>query len=162
MARELSRPGSYENTLSDLARSDHVVWAIQSTGGGNNDTPLTVKYSSGTPKPLQHYLESAENRVVVSTRLHGSLSALLAGKPSVHLGYERKSWGAFHDLGLEQYVLDARRTSATRVLDAVESIRDDPATYWRLIDSRIEAVASQRERLLGSLAVPCHLPTAGQ
>ena len=40
-------------------------------------------------------------------------------------------------------------------LDAVESIRDDPATYWRLIDSRIEAVASQRERLLGSLAVPC-------
>jgi polysaccharide pyruvyl transferase WcaK-like protein len=90
------------------------------------------------------------------------LSALLAGKPSVHLGYERKSWGAFHDLGLEQYVLDARRTSATRVLDAVESIRDDPATYWRLIDSRIEAVASQRERLLGSLAVPCHLPTAGQ
>ncbi len=94
VARELSRPGSYENTLSDLARSDHVVWAIQSTGGGNNDTPLTVKYSSGTPKPLQHYLESAENRVVVSTRLHGSLSALLAGKPSVHLGYERKSWGS--------------------------------------------------------------------
>ncbi|MDV6273485.1 polysaccharide pyruvyl transferase family protein [Rhodococcus erythropolis] len=161
VARQLSRPGSYENTLADLARSDHVVWAIQSTGGGNNDTPLTAKFSQETPKPLRHYLESPENRVVVSTRLHGSLSALLAGKPSVHLGYERKSWGAFHDLGLEQYVLDARRTSATRILDAVESIRDDPASYWNLIDSRIEAVASQRESLLASLAVPCHPPTGG-
>ena len=161
VARDLARPGNYNAKLSDLARHG-FEWAIQSTGGGNNDLPLTVRLSRNeNPPSLKSVLGTRVKRIVVSTRLHGSMAALMAGCPTIHLGYERKSWGAFEDLGLDRYVLNARKCDADTVLSLIDEIGRDPDAYWArvrenlssLSESRLHAITAIQEAARSKAAV---------
>lgn len=143
VARDLAtRPGQYYSLMKDLARSKLFEWAVQSRGRGNNDVPLTNELAGYEAPDLRTVLDRPEKSVVVSTRLHGSMAALIAGVPTIHLSYERKGWGAFNDLGLDDYVLNARRTSSDEVLRLYDRLMKNQDAYW---DSYLRAQSSIKE-----------------
>ena len=80
--------------------------------------------------------------VVVAGRLHAALDAIAAGYPTVHIGYERKSMGAFRDLGLADYVVDAWTGTPDRVVALAGELADDPGPYWKRLEDRFEDLAT--------------------
>ncbi|GMA30387.1 polysaccharide pyruvyl transferase family protein [Litorihabitans aurantiacus] len=149
VARELPGPRNYHRLLDGLGRALGPVWAVQSTASNNNDVPLTARLA-GTDDPplLRDVLAGGTRRVVISTRLHGSMAALLAGSPTIHLSYERKGWGAFEDLGIARHVHNARNVDVDTVLAGVREITEDPATYWASVNERLPAVAARHRELV--------------
>jgi len=149
VARELAGPRSYHRLLAELGKALRPVWAVQSTASNNNDVPLTARLS-GTDDPplLRDVLAEGTRRVVISTRLHGSMAALLAGSPTIHLSYERKGWGAFEDLGIAHHVHNARSVDAETVLDGVRQITDDPGAYWASVNEKLPAIAARHRELV--------------
>ncbi|MFE0748293.1 polysaccharide pyruvyl transferase family protein [Gordonia sp. NPDC058843] len=147
IAREIDRPGTYYDTLRDMSDTGRFDWAVQASARGNNDVPLSQRLAGGCAKPVSEVLNGDQCRVVVSTRLHGALEAILRGYPAVHLGYERKSWGAFEDLGLGEFVLDCRRTSGAEVAKVVDRIENDPDTYWSRVRSAQESMSEASGQL---------------
>lgn len=119
---------------------------VQSAVGANNDEPSTRKVASGAIFDQATLQTMDHARVVVSVRLHGAIMALAAGHYVVHLSYERKGYGAFDDLGLNEYVHNVYSFSPARVADQVRALQHDP-------DARAaydESVARAQERLHGS------------
>ncbi len=89
---------------------------IQSTTGGNNDVPATETLSYHRILSKEEYLkEKGPRRVVIAMRLHAALMALRAGHYVIHLSYERKGFGAFEDLGLEEYVFNVNNFDSHQV-----------------------------------------------
>ncbi|MGC5257541.1 polysaccharide pyruvyl transferase family protein [Gordonia sp. DT218] len=151
VARDIHRAGSYNNLLEEMSISGRFEWALQATGRGNDDSRLSSRLASGPTCPLSLLLDTnSAPRVVVSTRLHGSLQALLRGFPTVHLGYERKSWGAFEDLGIPEYVLNCRRSSLYDVVEKIEAIERDPQDYWSRVSANLDRL-KVRSRYLDEL-----------
>lgn len=151
VARDLPRPRNYYTFLQEVADSRRFEWAVQATGSANNDYPVTSRFSNETPRLLADVLSTDSPRVVVSTRLHGSLSSIIAGFPSIHLTYERKGWSAFKDLGLDDFVMSARDASLTQVLDRVNEITSAPADYWDRISASIPHIEQSRMHVEGEL-----------
>jgi len=147
VARDLEEPRGYYRFLEDVAESDQFEWAVQATGSANNDYPVTERYSSSQPRRLADVLAEAQPRVVVSTRLHGSLSSLIAGYPTIHLTYERKGWSAFKDLGLERYVMSARDATLLGVRERLAEITADPAGYWAQVAESVPRILASSDRL---------------
>jgi polysaccharide pyruvyl transferase WcaK-like protein len=96
---------------------------------------------------LLDLLENGLPGVVVSTRLHGAVQSLLAGVPAVHLGYERKSWSAYEDLGLSDYVHNARSFDPAAVAAQALALVPDPSAFWQRIEERRPALAESSQRL---------------
>lgn len=140
IARDLEAPRSYYDFLRDVAADGGYEWAIQATGGGNDDRPLTERMAGGPVRTLSSILKNDAPRVVVSTRLHGALSSLIAGFPAVHLTYERKGWSAYKDLGLDGYVLSARDATLAQVNDLVRQITKAPTDYWQQVHRSVEQI----------------------
>lgn len=152
VARPLMRPRSYTALLGEVRDSGRFDWAVQSTSGGNNDLPLIKTYGTPDPRPLRDYVTAPEPRLVVSTRLHGSMAALLAGRPSIHLSYERKGWGAFEDMGLSEYVLNARDTTLDEILALSLKIEADLPAYWAAVKQSYGRLRSARGEIRLALA----------
>lgn len=149
VARELAGPRSYHRLLGELGKALRPVWAVQSTASNNNDVPLTARLAGTNDPPLlRDVLAEGTRRVVISTRLHGSMAALLAGSPTIHLSYERKGWGAFEDLGIARHVHNARSVDAETVLAGVREITDDPGAYWASVNENLPAIAARHRELV--------------
>lgn len=151
VARGLPNPRQYLELLHDVSASQRFDWAIQSTGGDNDDRPITYKYSGSAPQVLAVILSERKPRVIVSTRLHGSLAALMAGYPTVHLSYERKGWSAFADLGLDDFVLSARDATLADIDDRVARITADPDSYWNQTTGHVAQIQSRRSAITKEL-----------
>ncbi|BCW07710.1 polysaccharide pyruvyl transferase family protein [Arthrobacter sp. NtRootA1] len=151
VAREISKPRNYYEFLNEASQSKQFEWALQSTGGGNDDLPLTQRLGGSTPRPMAKILAGSEPRIVVSTRLHGALSSLIAGFPAIHLSYERKGWGAYEDIGLGDYVLNARDATMAQVTALMERIRTDPEEFWSRIRAKQAEIRTVEARLLDSI-----------
>lgn len=151
VARDLVAPRSYYDTVGALAEDPRTEFAVQSSIGGNNDVPMSERLAGRPVRSLAEILAESQPHVVISTRLHGSMAALLAGHPSIHLSYERKGWGAFEDLGLSEYVLNARGTSDDEVLQLVDRIHNDPEAYWSRAASRLAEISKYRSDIVGAI-----------
>lgn len=75
----------------------------------------------------------------------------MAGFPAVHLAYERKGWGAYADLGLEDFVHDARSFSPDAVAKQVREIQADPNDFWRRVETSCAALREKHEELVSDL-----------
>ena len=153
VARELPEGGRYEEGLRALARSlGAVVWATQAEGvGSKSDLAFYERLGIRSAGPLRDVLERERPGVVISTRLHGAIQALLAGVPAIHLGYERKSWGAYDDLGLAAYVHGARAFAPDEVARQARKLLADPSEFWEQIEGRRPPLLEASERLTGVL-----------
>ncbi len=97
-------------------------------------------------------LAGPEPGPVVSVRLHGALQALLAGIPAVHLGYERKSWGAYADLGLSVGCTARAASIPTEVAAQVRELVADPGPFWAAVRSGPGACGPSSAALTAELA----------
>ncbi|WP_175481286.1 polysaccharide pyruvyl transferase family protein [Curtobacterium sp. MMLR14_010] len=150
IARKLNnRVGTYTRELMELKRLTDARLLVQSTGRGNDDPAFynDLGFDGIFPTLQQQLLSEARPSVVISVRLHGSLQSLRAGVPTIHLSYERKGWGAFEDLGLSEYVHNARNFSAERVAEQALNLRETSAAYWRAVAGR-EGQLEQSSRLI--------------
>jgi polysaccharide pyruvyl transferase WcaK-like protein len=93
-------------------------------------------------------------RVVVAMRLHAALMALRAGHLVIHLAYERKGYGAFEDLGLDEYVHHAWRLDERRVVDQVSALvgsADARDAYVERLAPRVAAARAARAVMVQAL-----------
>lgn len=130
---------------------------VQSTVGGNDDRPAAATLA---PREMLRrdvlMTPGGQPRVVIAVRLHAALMALAAGHYVVHLAYERKGFGAFGDLGLDDWVHRVNHFDVATVRDQVERLLTEPsvrADYdLRIADAR-QHIIEARERIVRTLRV---------
>ncbi len=154
IGRALPGADRFGERLLDLAgRLGDVSWAVQAEGStAKSDRTFYAALGVPVAGRTADLLERREWGAVVSVRLHGALEALLAGVPAIHLGYERKSWGAYEDLGLAGYVHPARSFAPEAVAAQVAALRADPEPYWAALARRRPALVERSEALDADVA----------
>jgi polysaccharide pyruvyl transferase WcaK-like protein len=152
VARFLPHGDSYRRRLLALRESlPEALWAVQSDGRGNTDSDFYRALDVLPAGRLTKVLSQHPRGVVISVRLHGALQALLAGWPSVHLAYERKGAGAYKDLGLSQWVHDARSFDPSVVRSQVVALSRDPGPMHSRVAESVESLKAQRQGLVEQL-----------
>ena len=152
VARALPHAAGYRDRLRALADAlpDHR-WAVQAAGlGGRSDEAFYGQMGVTPSGPLRHALADSP-AVIVSVRLHGALESLMAGRPAVHLSYERKGWGAYEDLGIGDFVHSARHFDPTKVAAQVSHIQADPGVFWEPLQRRLPDLAERSAALTEQL-----------
>ena len=125
-------------------------FGVQSSSGRTNDDRRLYEHRGvlessvnfgellrSTPRPA----------VILAGRLHAALDAIAAGFPTIHLGYERKSVGAFADLGLDDYVVDAWTGTPGDLADKIVALAADPEPYWERLSERFDPLATSWSQL---------------
>lgn len=153
VGRALPRGGSYSENLLRLAKLVSTPgWAIQAdVAGPRSDRVFYDQIGVRADQSLADSLAQADGGVVVSVRLHGAIAALLAGWPAIHLSYERKGIGAYEDLGLGEFVHDARNFDPHLVNDQVQSLRNHCGFFWDRIKAASADLNSQYSNLVADL-----------
>jgi polysaccharide pyruvyl transferase WcaK-like protein len=67
--------------------------------------------------------------------------------PAIHLGYERKSWGAYNDLGLSEYGHSARSFDPEVVSVRAQGLLADASDSWSRVERQRPALFEASERL---------------
>lgn len=162
VARDLNGGARYEQRLRALATAlPNAIWAVQSTGRGNDDQAFYARMGLGTSHaPLRDVLTAHRPGVVISVRLHGALQSVLAGWPAIHLSYERKGFGAYDDLGVTDLVHNAWTFDPAVVAAQARTLQADPARFWTRVTQRSGALQAHRAQLVRALA--CRLPAAAR
>ncbi|QHF23921.1 polysaccharide pyruvyl transferase family protein [Rathayibacter sp. VKM Ac-2804] len=172
VARELTstraRVKQYRERIDALAGAEGVELLAQATARGNNDPDFYE--SLGRRGPFRTLREvvalGAASRpdVVVSVRLHGSIQTIRSGVPSVHLSYERKGFGAYADLGIDEFVHNVFDFDPALVLAQVARLREDPSPYWAAVEASVSRLTAHRSELVALLRAPegALLPAPGR
>jgi polysaccharide pyruvyl transferase WcaK-like protein len=153
VARSLPRAGDYAARLGALAEQlPGAHWAVQAdTPGRRSDRAFYQDIGVMAHDRLDRLLEDSSPGVVISVRLHGALGPLIAGYPAIHLAYERKGWGAYQDLGLQDYVHDARHFDPQRVAEQARQLQHAPEAMWQRIADAVPALRRQYDDLVGDV-----------
>lgn len=146
VGRDLPNAGGLLRDLKELGHKlDGSMWAVQAeTEGSRSDREFYRRLGVEPAGRLVDVLKHPTGPVV-SVRMHGAIAALLAGRPAIHLAYERKGWGAFEDMGLEAYVHDARNLNVDVVVEQVLELQRDPKDYWGLVRRASDRLATSWE-----------------
>ncbi|KWI26330.1 polysaccharide pyruvyl transferase family protein [Burkholderia stagnalis] len=132
------------------ARS-RVTLAVQSVVRGNDDAAFYRRLGIARPLPsLRQVLADDPPDFVVSVRLHGALESILAGVPAFHLSYERKGFGAYADLGLDDWVVNAANFDADAVADHLYA-PGAASRFWDAATARANALQAKRASLVAAL-----------
>lgn len=104
---------SFPNWLNDTKKIVQIPRSfimIQSDTGSRNDDARFIATHFPDLKSISttEALLIKRPSLVISTRLHGAIMSINAGIPAIHLGYERKSFGVYKDLGLSEFCLPAK------------------------------------------------------
>ncbi|MEO0689370.1 MAG: polysaccharide pyruvyl transferase family protein [Pseudomonadota bacterium] len=152
IGRDLPRAPTLETDLRALADAlpDHV-WAVQAETEGKRDDREFYRRSSFELSGRMADLMQVPSGPVVSIRLHGAIAGLLAGRPAIHLAYERKGWGAFEDLGIAEYVHDVRNFDPMRVAAQALELQQDAGAYWEAIRGAADRLSSGWDRIVDDL-----------
>jgi hypothetical protein len=127
-------------------------WGVHSVAEGQDDGAFYRSIgleSAGTSLEL---VKSLDIGVALSVRLHGALQAILEGLPTIHLSYERKGWGAYADLGLTEWVHDARSFDPENVGQQLDALLADPTPYWDCLDRQVPRLLGADEGLVKTAA----------
>jgi hypothetical protein len=153
VARALGNAERYPQRLHELAADlGAVAWGVQAEGSVAKSDRTFYAALGVTPAGRVGELLAGDSGPVVSVRLHGALQAILAGVPAVHLGYERKSWGAYEDLGLQRWVHSARGFDPAAVAAQVRELQADPAPFWSAVAGAVPRLRERSAALDAALA----------
>ncbi|MCC8394822.1 polysaccharide pyruvyl transferase family protein [Paraburkholderia sp. MMS20-SJTR3] len=142
---------STRKLIRELAGRCRISFAVQSTGRGNDD--LAYYRSIGIQRELvslKELLATDRPDVVVSVRLHGALESILSGVPAYHLSYERKGFGAYGDLGLNDWVSNAADFDPAGVIATIlapGAIRE----FWANTSRACERIRADRDEIIAAL-----------
>ncbi|NML30279.1 polysaccharide pyruvyl transferase family protein [Paraburkholderia antibiotica] len=142
---------STRKLIRQLGETCRISFAVQSTGRGNDD--LAYYRSIGIQDelvPLKELLATDRPDVVVSVRLHGALESILSGVPAYHLSYERKGFGAYGDLGLNEWVANAADFDPDRAMATILAADAIPA-FWANTARACERIRASRDEIVAAL-----------
>ena len=153
VGRDLPNAGDYVERLKSLGQAlSEPLWAVQAdVAGDRSDRAFYRRNGMGDDGTLAEMLVNGSGGAVVSVRLHGAIASLIAGRPAVHLAYERKGWGAYEDLGLGEYVHDARAFDVALVTDQIERLGQDASAFWKCVEKAAPKLRAQYDNLVGEL-----------
>lgn len=153
VARELPECGDYLSHLHALNRMlPGATWAVQADTPGPRSDRAFYQRAGFADAGLLAELLTRPGGPVVSVRLHGAIGALLAGRPAIHLAYERKGWGAYEDLDLGEFVHDARTFDPVTVAVQVRALAADPRTFWKRTETARDRLANAWQELVDDMA----------
>jgi polysaccharide pyruvyl transferase WcaK-like protein len=136
--------------IQRLRASCRLSFAVQSKGRGNDDSAFYRELGIEATQSLKSVLAEDTPDAVVSVRLHGALEAILHGVPAYHLSYERKGFGAYADLGLDNWVANAADFHADAVAATLLG-PDARQQFWQAAGAGLERLKQQREQILVTL-----------
>ncbi len=138
----------YSSRLLRLSAILPLKWAVHSKASGQDDESyyqsLGVHHSLGT----EDLFAQPEVGAAISVRLHGALQAIGAGIPTIHLSYERKGFGAYADLGIEEWVHSVKDFSPEVLAEQARELVRDPSVYWSRIEDRVETLKTNEVDLI--------------
>ena len=138
--------GKIPSPVRELARllSDFDGYVQSSTSGNDDESAMFTLRPARVLTNAEFSDAQKETRVVVAMRLHGALMALRAGHFVIHLAYERKGFGAFGDLGLEEFVHNTRSFNPELVAHQVKALLTDTEARERYADL-VQATVDKRD-----------------
>jgi polysaccharide pyruvyl transferase WcaK-like protein len=158
VARELSTTNArrvrYLTSIRDLQTRLHAELLVQARARGNNDDVFYQgTFGQRAQRTLVDGTELNAKRVsaVVSVRLHGAIQSIRNGVPAVHLSYERKGWGAFEDLGIDEYVHNAFDFDPEKVAAQARQLAQSPEGYWNRVDRALGSLRTARADIARAL-----------
>ena len=77
--------------------------------------------------------------VVVATRFHSALFALVASTPVISIGYQHKSSGMLRALGLEDFLVDIEAVSCEQIMSLIKPILNLPDDIRSQIKSTVNS-----------------------
>jgi colanic acid/amylovoran biosynthesis protein len=114
--------------------------------------PALVQFVNPGTASLSDYLRLlSQVTLVVGTRLHACILAMLAGAPAISVGYQAKSQGTLAMLGLQDLNLDIAEVTTERLVSAMERVLADREALVVQIAQQVEAAAARIDRDVGSL-----------
>lgn len=136
--------------IEQLRASCRLTFAVQSTGRGNDDHAYYRTLGIDATRSLKTVLADDKPDAVVSVRLHGALESILQGVPAYHLSYERKGFGAYGDLGVEDWVANAADFDASNVAGKLlaPGAREQ---FWAAAGYRLAQLGQQRQIIIDAL-----------
>jgi polysaccharide pyruvyl transferase WcaK-like protein len=97
--------------------------------------------------------QMADTDLVVATRFHGALMALLCGKPVVSISFHQKCTSAMAAMGLSEYSLDMSGLTAEKLMKSFRDLERDAPALVPLIRTRASsfrtALDEQYEQVFG-------------
>jgi polysaccharide pyruvyl transferase WcaK-like protein len=121
------------------------------------DDPALVQFVNPGTASLSDYLRLlSQVTLLVGTRLHACILAMLAGAPAISIGYQAKSEGTLAMLGLQDLNLDIAEVSTDRLVSAMERVLADREALVARIAEQAEAAAARIDRDVGSLLRSLH------
>lgn len=153
VGRDLPNSGDYVARLKRLGEAlSNPLWAVQAdVAGDRSDRAFYQRNGMDDDGTLAAMLADGTGGAVVSVRLHGTIASLIAGRPAIHLAYERKGWGAYEDLGLGDYVHDARDFDVALVADQMVQLGQDPTAFWDCVTNAAPRLRAQYDDLVNEL-----------
>ncbi len=153
VARDLPRAAGYSARLRTLGEElPDARWAVQADmTGPRSDRSFYRQLGIADDGALDALLRGPSGPVV-SVRLHGAIAALLAGRPAIHLAYERKGWGAYNDLGLDDFVHDAHAFDPAIVAAQARALAVDPSSFWERIEAARNRLAQAWQEMVNDMA----------
>jgi polysaccharide pyruvyl transferase WcaK-like protein len=95
--------------------------------------------------------ELAQTDLVVATRYHNLICAMLLGRPVIALGYAAKFDALMRDMQLEGYCQDVERLDVDLLIEQFRSLASDHARVADLIEEKCRSYRAQIEKLYDSL-----------
>lgn len=153
IGRALPRAGYYERDLVRLqTQVPSPLWAVQAdTLGPRSDRAFYEKLGVPSDGSVRDLLKEQTPGVVISVRLHGAIESLINGWPAIHLSYERKGWGAYQDLGIDEYVHDARRFDVDLVAHQARELHREPERMWSRLKQGAAKLREHSESIVADL-----------
>jgi polysaccharide pyruvyl transferase WcaK-like protein len=150
----------FPNWLRDLHRimqiENSYLMIQSSTGSSNNDVKFIIEHFPESEKvtTTEAFLIKRPS-LVISSRLHGAIMSIKEGIPAIHLGYERKSFGVYEDLGLSEFCLPANNLDFNLLQGMVSRFQTDRGYsehYFDCIARTNEARLNSRRNLVGLIS----------
>ncbi|WP_321958992.1 polysaccharide pyruvyl transferase family protein [Burkholderia cenocepacia] len=142
---------SIAGLIERVGASCRISFAVQSTGRGNDDVAYYRGIGIHEPLvPLRTLLEGDTPDRVISVRLHGALEAVLHGVPAFHISYERKGFGAYADMRLDDWVVNGAGFDPERVARTVLA-PDAAAVFWQAAQAGFAQLRAGRARVIDAL-----------
>jgi polysaccharide pyruvyl transferase WcaK-like protein len=90
-------------------------------------------------------LELVTTDLVVATRFHNVLLALLLGKPVISISFHQKCASLMEEMGLSEYSLDIEHLRADELIERFQKMKDNAETLKAIIEKRSEEMRQSLE-----------------
>ena len=111
----------------------------------NHDASRIIDFPTASVDVERLFTQLAETDLVVATRFHNVLYALLNNKPTVSISFHNKCAALMCAVGLSDYCLDVSDLNFANLLEKVTDMEKDIDTIKRLISERIEYFREELE-----------------